>query len=155
MNPFLTPIKFRPILKEKVWGGERLESLLGKPLEGRGSVGESWEISDHGDDCSVVAHGPMAGRSLRELLSESPDELLGQPERGLDWAARALAIDAEDLGVLYNVACLYSLEGEAEKALDCLEQAVQQGFGNLEWFEHDPDLDPIREHPRFQALMTA
>jgi serine/threonine protein kinase/tetratricopeptide (TPR) repeat protein len=80
---------------------------------------------------------------------------LGQPERGLDWAARALAIDAEDLGVLYNVACLYSLEGEAEKALDCLEQAVEQGFGNLEWFEHDPDLDPIREHPRFQALMTA
>jgi adenylate cyclase len=78
---------------------------------------------------------------------------LGKQERGLEWAERALAVDAEDAGVRYNVACLYSLEGQTERAIECLEEAVRCGFGNREWFERDPDLASLRGHPRFQALL--
>lgn len=78
---------------------------------------------------------------------------LGQAEQGLHWAEQALAIDPEDAGVRYNVACLYALEGEVDKAIDCLEDAIDVGFGNKGWIEQDPDLASIREHPRFQGLL--
>ncbi len=78
---------------------------------------------------------------------------LGQPQEGLHWAQQALAIDPEDAGVRYNVACLYALEGEADMAIDCLEEAIRVGFGNRGWIEHDPDLSAIRDHPRFRALL--
>jgi TolB-like protein/Tfp pilus assembly protein PilF len=78
---------------------------------------------------------------------------IGRREEGLDWAERAVAADPEDAGVRYNVACLYALEGEPERAIDCLEEAFTVGFANREWIERDPDLDSLREHPRFQTLV--
>jgi len=80
---------------------------------------------------------------------------LGQLEEGLEWAERAVAIDPDDAGVRYNVACLYSLEGQVDKAIECLEGAVQVGFGNRDWMENDPDLDPLRSDPRFQELVKS
>ena len=77
---------------------------------------------------------------------------LGDRARGLDWAARSLAIDPNEPAVLYNVACSYALLGEADPALDCLEKAVRAGFGYREWFQQDFFLHSLREHPRFQAL---
>ncbi len=81
--------------------------------------------------------------------------LLGDRERALDWTARALAIDPEETAVLYNVACTYSQLGETDKALDLLEKAIRNGFGYKEWLEHDPDLNPIRDHPRFHTLLQS
>ncbi|HEU4641962.1 MAG TPA: protein kinase [Gemmatimonadaceae bacterium] len=78
---------------------------------------------------------------------------LGQRERALEWANRARAIDPEDPGVLYNLACLYAIGGMHEEALRCLDQSIRNGFGHREWLEHDTDLDPIREDPRFQTLL--
>ena len=78
---------------------------------------------------------------------------IGRFEEGVHWAKRALAIDPLDGGVRYNVACLYSLEGMTEEAIAALEEAVRVGFGNPEWMERDPDLDPLRGHPRFEALL--
>jgi TolB-like protein/Flp pilus assembly protein TadD len=77
---------------------------------------------------------------------------LGLKDEGLRWASRARAIDPDDAGVIYNVACLYALEGQSDDALDCLELAVRGGLGMREWIERDPDLDSLREHPRFRAL---
>jgi serine/threonine protein kinase/Tfp pilus assembly protein PilF len=77
----------------------------------------------------------------------------GDHERSLDWANRALAIDPDEPLTLYNVACNYSLLGQAEEAIDCLERAVQHGYRHKQWLEHDSDLDALREHPRFQALL--
>jgi TolB-like protein/Flp pilus assembly protein TadD len=77
---------------------------------------------------------------------------LGERERAMEWAARAYAIDPTDPGVLYNVACSYALGGMTEKALECLERAVDNGFGHREWLDHDSDLDPLRDNPRFAAL---
>lgn len=78
---------------------------------------------------------------------------IGRPEEGLEWAERALELDPDDAGVRYNAACLFALEGQAERALDCIEAAIQRGFTNREWFEKDPDLASLRDHPRFQIMM--
>jgi non-specific serine/threonine protein kinase len=78
---------------------------------------------------------------------------VGDPKRSLEWAARALAIDPEESAILYNVACTYSLLGEKEQALDCLEKAIRNGFGHKAWIENDPDFTSLRDLPRFQALL--
>jgi len=77
----------------------------------------------------------------------------GQRERALEWTRRALAIDPEDPGVLYNVACTYATLGLLDEAIACIEKSVQNGFGHKEWLENDADLDPIRDNPRFQAVL--
>jgi Flp pilus assembly protein TadD len=79
---------------------------------------------------------------------------LGQQAKALEWAQRAYALDPEDSGILYNVACVYALGGRLHDAMSCLEQAVKNGFGHREWLENDTDLDPLRGEPRFQALVS-
>ncbi len=79
---------------------------------------------------------------------------LGQQAKALEWAQRAYALDPEDSGVLYNVACVYALGGRLHDAMSCLEQAVKNGFGHREWLENDTDLDPLRGEPRFEALLS-
>lgn len=79
---------------------------------------------------------------------------LGRVEEGMLWAERALDIDADDAGVRYNVACLFAVAGQVDRALDCLEEAVAVGFGNREWLERDPDLDGVRQEPRFAEVMA-
>jgi mannose-6-phosphate isomerase len=75
----LYPLTFRPIFKERVWGGRELEKLYAKPLPPEVPIGESWEISDRPGDVSVIANGPLAGMDLHWLLHEHADELLGRP----------------------------------------------------------------------------
>lgn len=77
----------------------------------------------------------------------------GDRPAGLRWAERALEIDPHDAGVRYNVACLYSLENQPDLAIECLEEAIRVGFGHRDWIEQDPDLEALREHPRFQELV--
>lgn len=79
---------------------------------------------------------------------------LGERDEGLEWANRARAIDPDDSGVLYNVACLFALEGQRDDALACLEQAFKSGFGARDWIANDPDLASLRGDPRFQALLA-
>ncbi len=73
----LYPLKFHPIFKERVWGGRELERLYRKPLPTGAVIGESWEISDQGDNLSVIANGPLAGRTLRSVMEQHQEELLG------------------------------------------------------------------------------
>src|SRR6266853_7020055 len=73
----LYPLTFRPILKERVWGGTKLKQLYGKPLPPGVPIGESWEISDRPGDVSVVANGPLAGKDLHWLVENHGAELLG------------------------------------------------------------------------------
>lgn len=68
---------FDPIFQERVWGGRRLETLFGRALPGSGPVGESWEVSDRPEACSVVAEGPWAGRTLREVLEVEGERVMG------------------------------------------------------------------------------
>jgi adenylate cyclase len=79
---------------------------------------------------------------------------LGEREKGMQWAEKALALDPDDAAVLYNVACFYAQEREPDRALDLLERAVLKGFGHREWIANDVDFVPLRDHPRFQALLS-
>jgi mannose-6-phosphate isomerase len=77
MTP-LYPLRFRPILRRYLWGGRRLESSLGKSLPPGNDWAESWEISDHGTDQSIVEFGHLAGTTLHELVSRNGPALLGR-----------------------------------------------------------------------------
>jgi serine/threonine protein kinase/Tfp pilus assembly protein PilF len=80
---------------------------------------------------------------------------LGERERGLEWADRALAIDPDEAMLLYNIACIKSMANAREQALDCLERSVRAGLVLRDWLIHDNDLDPIRDDPRFQAVIQS
>lgn len=80
---------------------------------------------------------------------------LNERTRSMEWAERALVLEGEEPQVLYNVACVYALLGEVDKAVDCLEKSITHGWGQREWMEHDPDLAALRDHPRFHDLMQA
>jgi serine/threonine protein kinase/Tfp pilus assembly protein PilF len=80
---------------------------------------------------------------------------LGDLSKAVEYADRSLAIDPEDPMLLYNVACTYVALKRYDDAMNCLERAVDKGFGHKEWIDHDPDLDPLRENLRFQALSQA
>lgn len=72
----LYPLQFVPILKERIWGGEKLQTVLNKSIEST-TTGESWELSTVEGDVSVVANGVLKGTSLIQLIDEAPNEILG------------------------------------------------------------------------------
>ncbi len=74
MTPFL---QFNPIYQERVWGGRGLESFLGRKLSGASLIGESWELVDRPEAQSVVAGGPWAGKTLRQLMTDRATEIMG------------------------------------------------------------------------------
>ena len=80
---------------------------------------------------------------------------LGDLAKAVEYADRSLGIDPDDPMLLYNVSCTYVALGRFDDAMNCLERAVDKGFGHKEWIDHDPDLDPIRKNLRFQALSEA
>ncbi|HEX7152979.1 MAG TPA: winged helix-turn-helix domain-containing protein [Thermoanaerobaculia bacterium] len=80
--------------------------------------------------------------------------VLGEKTGAMGQIDRAYAIDPHDVCTLYNSACVFSLDGELERALDAIEGAVRGGYTYREWLTSDPDLVALREHPRFQALMA-
>ncbi|TMM56024.1 mannose-6-phosphate isomerase [Maribacter algarum] len=96
------PFKFKPILKERLWGGTKLKDKLGKPIE-NDITGESWELSTVKGDVSVVANGELSGTSLQELINRNPESVLGKSvvERfGTDFPILIKFIDAKkDLSI--------------------------------------------------------
>ena len=72
------PLRFHPFLRPMVWGDRRLGDVLGKPLDSGQAYGESWEVSDHALHQSQVASGPLAGRTLRQLMEQDAAALLGE-----------------------------------------------------------------------------
>ncbi len=128
-------------------------SLLANAYEGMGV-----------DAAIVQAAHRHAVEVIEKHLEMHPDEVralylgaqnlcrLGQNERGLDWAKRALAIDPEDSAVCYNLTCIYAILGKTEEAISSLEKSIACGFGDKKIIQNDPYLNPIRSHPRYIAL---
>ncbi|BET65550.1 class I mannose-6-phosphate isomerase [Opitutales bacterium ASA1] len=71
------PLEFRPLYQERVWGGRFFEQALGRDLPEGKTIGESWEIVDRPEAQSVVARGPLEGKSLRELVQAHPEAMVG------------------------------------------------------------------------------
>jgi mannose-6-phosphate isomerase len=78
----LYPFTFKPIFKERVWGGRRIETLFKKSLPPDAPIGESWEITDRAEDVSEIANGPLAGKTLRWLMENHADEVFGKSRPG-------------------------------------------------------------------------
>lgn len=79
---------------------------------------------------------------------------IGEKEKGLAWAYKALELDPEDSYILYGIACNFSRIKNVDQALFFFEKTLKAGFAHKEWIEHDSDFDPIREHPRFKELLA-
>jgi mannose-6-phosphate isomerase len=98
----LYPLKFEPILKERLWGGTKLKDVLGKPIE-NDITGESWELSTVKGDISIIANGDFSGHSFQDLINTHAEELLGKSvvERfGKDFPILIKFIDAkQDLSI--------------------------------------------------------
>ncbi|MCF6307872.1 MAG: class I mannose-6-phosphate isomerase [Flavobacteriaceae bacterium] len=76
-NKLIYPIKFIPILKEKVWGGTKLRKLFNKNTNSE-NVGESWEISGVASNVSIVQNGVLQGKPLTQLIQEFNSTLVGE-----------------------------------------------------------------------------
>jgi adenylate cyclase len=98
-------------------------------------------------------HPENAGPAHRGALALAH---MGDHARAKEWVKRAQAIDPDDIVAQYNVACVYALLNECDTALDILEALLpQSSCYQILWFEHDSDLDSIRDHPRFQKMLDA
>jgi mannose-6-phosphate isomerase len=96
------PLQFNPILKERIWGGQKLKTVLNKEITSD-ITGESWELSGVEGDISVIANGNYKDKSLQELLNDFAEELLGtevHKKFGAEFPLLFKFIDArEDLSI--------------------------------------------------------
>ena len=84
-------------------------------------------------------------------LGSSSFAVLGEMERGREWIEKALALNPDDTATQYNAACFYAQIGELDLALDLLNGSIF----SLTWIQNDPDLDALRDHPRYQAILDS
>ena len=96
------PLKFKPILKTLVWGGEKIAPFKGIKTDIH-NIGESWELSGVKGNESVVANGPLAGKTITELIGEYKGELVGKTnyeKTGTEFPLLIKFIDArQDLSI--------------------------------------------------------
>lgn len=131
MKSILYPLVFRPIFKERIWGGRELERLFHKKLPPGKPIGESWEISDRPGDESVVANGGFAGKTLRWLMETYPAEMIGRarPAAGNRFPILCKILDARDklsLQVHPPAAKAAELNGEPKTEMWFIADATPQ-----------------------------
>jgi len=120
-------------------------------------------IGRHGE-AEAMARDTLDG--LKHQVELNPDDpramtflaglyaRLGRRQDGIPYVEAALRARPDDFATLYNAACYYSLAGKAGRAIELLERACEFGGGSRDWFEHDSDLDSLRELPRFKAMLA-
>jgi len=74
----LYPLRFAPIFRRYLWGGRRLKSVLGKPIDEGDDYAESWEIVDHRRAQSIITNGELQSRSLQDVMLRLGRELFGR-----------------------------------------------------------------------------
>jgi adenylate cyclase len=99
-----------------------------------------------------VALNPDDARGVY-VLAQSLAEL-GQSTESLVWAQKMVALAPDDPYILYGMVCILTRIGRLDEAVRYFEQAVERGFVQKEWIEHDHDLDPIRDHPAYRAIVA-
>ncbi len=127
----MEPIIFNPDYKELVWGGTKLRTLFNKPIPYE-NTGESWEIASHKNGHSVVKDGRFKGLTLRELLVQHGDVVVGKKYGDRDkFPLLVKLIDAKaDLSVQVHPDDLYAglhEDGELGKSEAWLVLDVEPG----------------------------
>lgn len=129
----LYPLKFKPLVKERIWGARNLEKLFAKRLPADVPVGESWELSGVEGDVSVVANGNLKGNTLEEMVEIYMGDLVGEKvyeKFGTEFPLLIKLIDAAD-----NL----SIQVHPD---DALSAARHNAYGKTEmWYvmDHEPD----------------
>jgi mannose-6-phosphate isomerase len=93
----LYPLKFEPIYKKRIWGGQKLREVFNKNIPPFEKIGESWELADLPDDKSVIANGELAGRTLAEAIEKYPREITGDENFSVPFPLLIKFLDAEDI----------------------------------------------------------
>lgn len=126
-------------------------------------LGQVYEDLGRDGDARIMRR--RAINNAEEHLKVNPDDVrayymsanamvtLGEVERGLERTRLALRLEPTDCMVLYNAGCIFAITGRIEEALDHLEKSVQVGNIQYRYFQNDSNLNPLRNHPRFRALM--
>ena len=91
-----TPLAFTPIFQERIWGGQKLAELFGKKLPPNKRIGESWEIVDRPEAQSVVANGPLQGKTLHELWTQDRQSIFGDVADAPRFPILVKLLDAEE-----------------------------------------------------------
>jgi non-specific serine/threonine protein kinase len=130
-------------------------SHLGAIYRSMGRVSQARAANLRAFDCieKHLAHHPDDARAT--YLGAIVLSRLERSEQAVAWASRALKVGPNEVATLYAVACVYAGNGVADRALECLEQAVKNGYANKRWLENDGDLISLRGHPRWQALLAS
>jgi TolB-like protein/Flp pilus assembly protein TadD len=120
-----------------------------------------------GNEEQADAANRRSVRLMEEQLERNPSDAraanllaatyanFGDRDKATEYVERSLSIDPDDAMLLYNAACTYALLGRTDEAIGFIERAVDKGFGHKEWIDHDPDLNALRENPRFQTISKA
>jgi len=90
------PLTFQPVFIERMWGGRRLESEFHKKLPPQKHIGESWEIVDRSEVQSIVASGPLCGKTLHELWTQDREEIFGDVANTPRFPLLIKILDAQD-----------------------------------------------------------
>lgn len=98
-NTMLYPFKFKPVFKDKIWGGRKIKTVLGKDFSPLINCGEVWVVSGVKGNETVIENGFLAGNNLAEITEVYMDELLGEPvynKFGEEFPILVKFIDAAD-----------------------------------------------------------
>lgn len=90
------PLKFNPIYKQRIWGGQKLREVFGKDIPDE-KIGESWEVADLPDDKSIITNGELAGQTLGSAIEEYPKEIMGDENFQGPFPLLIKFLDAEDI----------------------------------------------------------
>jgi mannose-6-phosphate isomerase len=91
------PLKFKPIFKHRIWGGQKLREYFGKDIPADEKIGESWELADLPKDKSIILNGPLAGMNINQALAEYPREITGDKDFKGNFPLLIKFLDAEDV----------------------------------------------------------
>lgn len=93
----LYPLKFKPIYKKRIWGGQKLRQIFNKDIPQGQKIGESWELADLPHDKSVIVNGQLAGQTLAAVLKEYPKEMAGNENLRRPFPLLIKFLDAQDI----------------------------------------------------------
>jgi mannose-6-phosphate isomerase len=91
------PLKFKPVYKQRIWGGQKLRSFFGKDIPAGEKIGESWELADLPNDKSIIINGELAGQTLGEVIAKYPEQITGEADFSGPFPLLIKFLDAEDI----------------------------------------------------------